>query len=456
MAALAEVLVARGARVTGSDIPETFYTDKILSDMGVPVAESFDPRNISPDVSLVVRSAAYGNDNVEVLAARDQSLPVITYPEALGALSQLSDSSAVAGVHGKTTTTAMAGILAREVGLPASVLVGSAVAGFGDRSTWTGGNRYFIAETCEYRRHFLNFHPRRILLTGVESDHQDFFPDYPSIRDAFFEFAERLPDDGALIFAVDDEGAREVAEHLRRSRPAVRRIPYGEEADGEWKVSYGEPAPGRNAFTLAAFPEEFTLRVPGRHLALDAAGATALIDDLVRESGNPDGIESEVVARAWDSFTGSRRRSEIVGEADGALVMDDYGHHPTAIRATLRGLKEFHPQRRLVVDFMPHTFSRTAALLEEFTTAFDDADVLVLHGIYASAREEFNGTITGLDLYEKVSSRRTGRTVYYETVEEALPWLIGEIRRGDLFLTLGAGNNWPLGRALIEEREVHG
>jgi UDP-N-acetylmuramate--alanine ligase len=134
--------------------------------------------------------------------------------------------------------------------------------------------------------------------------------------------------------------------------------------------------------------------------------------------------------------------------------MDDYGHHPTAIRATLQGLKEFHPSRRLVVDFMPHTFSRTAALLEDFATAFDDADLLILHGIYASAREVFDGKISGRDLFERVSSRRGGRTVYYEAVEEALEWISGEIRPGDLFLTLGAGNNWSLGPALIKKREV--
>ncbi|MCK5249040.1 MAG: UDP-N-acetylmuramate--L-alanine ligase [Spirochaetaceae bacterium] len=449
MCALAELLVSAGAVVTGSDVDEVFYTDSILAGLGVDV-RSFKKDSLDGDTVFVVRSAAYDGTNPVVAEALNRGLPMLTYPEALGDLSARYDASAVAGVHGKTTTTALAGIVLRALGSPATVVVGSAVAGFGNRSTWTGGDRFMVAETCEYRRHFLHYHPRRIILTSVEPDHQDFYPDYESIRAAFLEFLDKLPDGGELIYCSDDSGALEIATIFAGKRPDIRLYPYGESAGGAWKIIPGEPAAGKNSFHIGAFDREFQLAVPGRHVVMDAVAAMALSYLLKREES--EYFDVDAAAEDLAGFRGSRRRSEIVGETAGIMVMDDYAHHPTAISTTLKGLKAFYPDRRLIVDFMPHTYSRTAALLNEFADSFGDADILILHPIYASAREKYDGSVTGRILWEKAASRRPGYpTLYCETLDEAAGELSGILQTGDLFITLGAGNNWPLGQRILKE-----
>ena len=460
--ALAEFLHGQGVRTRGSDVPEAFYTDAILGELGIPFHESFDPAHIDDDIDLVVHSAAYdAENNVELAEARRRGIPVSTYPDALGAYSAGFDSSGVAGVHGKTTTTAMCGCLARALGLPARVLVGSAVGSFGGKSTLVLGDRYFVAETCEYRKHFLAFRPNRIILTSVESDHQDFFPTYESIRDAFVEYCRLLPPGGQLIYCADDPGAAEVADIVRGEGRGVELVPYGFSVDGDYglasyRVSDDPIVGGTAAFRLNAFPEDLFLRVPGRHQALNAAAALALAGVLLKEEfGDGWNDERRAAARgALGEFTGSKRRAELVGCAGGIVFMDDYGHHPTAIRSTLEGIRSFYPSRRIVVSFMSHTFTRTSALLDDFADSLSGADVLFLHRIYASARERFDGRLDGMSIHEKIAGFRGVRAVpvlrYVDEPLEAIEPLKGVLRPGDLFLTLGAGNNWPLGVRLFE------
>jgi len=452
MTALAEILAAEGAVLAGSDVADVFYTDEILAALGVPVSAGFDPANLGEGLGLVIHSAAYGRDsNPELLAAAERGLPVMSYPEALGELSGRFDSCGIAGVHGKTTTTALAGSIARALRLPATVVAGSAVAGFGGRSTFIGGSRFLIAETCEYRRHFLSFKPRRIVLTSVEHDHQDFFPRYADILEAFVDYLRLLPAGGELVYCIDDPGAREAA---ACAPPGVALLPYGRGATGSYRLESYEAGEGKASFRLSGFPESFELRVPGEHIALDATAALALVFSLLRaETGADPGPEAIAAARsAVSAFSGSRRRSEILGEAAGILFMDDYGHHPTAIRETLRGIKAFWPRRRLVVDFMSHTYSRTRALFGDFAASLDAADAVVMHKIYASAREEPDGATSGRSLFEAIKSRRPGReSLYFEEPLDALGKLSSELAPGDLFLTMGAGDNWKLGSALLEK-----
>jgi UDP-N-acetylmuramate--alanine ligase len=449
--ALAELLHNSGLRVSGSDTAEVFYTDAILRELGIPYYESFEPDHIPADTDLVIHSAAYTFEaNPEMAEARRRGLPVLRYGDALGAYSAAFDSSGIAGVHGKTTATAMTGSLVRGAGLPVRVLAGSAVGSFGGRSTLSLGDAYFVAETCEYRRHFLSFHPRRIVLTSVESDHQDFFPTYESIRDAFLDYVRLLPPGGELIYCADDPGAAETARILKGERQDPSFVPYGFGAPGPFGIGDFRIAGERIVMKLRGFPRELRLRIPGRHSALNAAAALALTSSLVeREYGGWNEERREGARRALEEFTGSRRRSELLGEAGGILFMDDYGHHPTAIETTLAGLKEFYPGRRLVVSFMSHTYTRTASLLDRFAGAFGKADVLILHRIYASAREQYQGGVTGRTLFEKTGERRDN-TYYVEEPLEAFDMLKGMLRGGDLFLTLGAGDNWKLGRALLE------
>ncbi|MCL1815502.1 MAG: UDP-N-acetylmuramate--L-alanine ligase [Treponema sp.] len=478
--ALAELFFHSGLSVSGSDGAEVFYTDAILTELGIPYYESFDASHVPPDAAMVIHSAAYNAEtNPEMAEALKREIPLLKYTDALGAYSALFDSSGIAGVHGKTTTTALTGVLFRAAGLPARVLAGSAA--FGGRSTISLGDKYFAAETCEYRRHFLSFHPKRIVLTSVESDHQDYYPAYNDIRDAFVEYALTLPFGGEIVYCADDPGACEVTELVMRKRDDLLFVPYGFGAQGEYKIISCEVHDERTRFRLEGFPgTEFTLRIPGRHCVLDAAAALSLTSLLLQKElspqkcspqespahlavsqGNPPyppGWTAKLVenaVRALDDFAGSRRRSEILGEKAGVLFMDDYGHHPTAIRLTLQGLKDFFPRRRLIVSFMSHTYTRTAALLDDFASSLLPADMVFLHKIYASAREVYLGGINGLSLFEKTKTvfekeRNAGNSVIYtDEPFDAMEPLKNILKKNDLFITMGAGDNWRLGQKLF-------
>lgn len=455
MAALAELILKRGGIVTGSDTEEKFYTDEVLESLDIPVTEGFSGKNLPEGADLVIHSAAYSRDShPELTAAREKGLRVMTYPEALGFVSRLSPSVAVAGVHGKTTTTALIGILAKRLNLPVSVLVGSAVPGLGGGSVYVGGTDYFIAETCEYRRHFMNFSPERIILTSVEPDHLDYYTGYEDIASAFVDFLMTLPEGGECIYCTDDSGALDVAERARNrfaeEGRLVRFTPYGTGADGPYGITEVISREGETRFKLRGIDREFRVGLPGRHTVFNCAAALAAVLPLTgRTDFKGTGTLMDEAAAALAGFTGSRRRSEIVGEAGGVLFMDDYGHHPTAIRSTLEGLKRFYPQRRLVVDFMSHTYSRTEGLFDEFAAAFSAADLVVFHKIYGSAREKNPAGITGRKLCE-AASEHVSRAVYRHEVMDAAEFLEAELRPGDLFLTLGAGNNWTIGRHLYE------
>lgn len=463
MAALAEIFAARGARLSGSDVAEVFYTDAILAGIGLVPEIGFDPSHLPSGTGLVLHSAAYSRDsNPELVEAARRGLPIMSYPEALGALSRDMDSSGIAGVHGKTTSTAMAGTIVDALAMPATVLAGSAVSNFSGRCTIIRGDRHFIAETCEYRKHFLNFSPSRILLTSVESDHQDFFPTREDIMRAFVEYGCSLPAGGLLIFCADDAGAVEASARISAARPDIRTVGYGFEAEGPWRIDGFETGEGVSRFRIEGAPGVFSLRVPGRHLVLDAVGALALVAQIAEGDRRLSEAEWDSSRAALADFRGSRRRSEIVGEAAGVLVMDDYAHHPTALAATIRGIREFHPGRRLVVDFMSHTYSRTAALLNEFAASLDDADCVILHKIYASAREAPVPGLSGSTLFDLVRARKPGAPVLYTEEPAAAAELLagtaqlagtaklaGFLRPGDLFLTMGAGDNWTLGREVL-------
>ena len=454
--ALAELLKESGVKAAGSDTKEVFYTNAILKKLGIPYHETFEPSHIGGGIDLVIHSPVYSEENnAELAEARRKSIPFISYPAALGEYSSLFDSSGIAGVHGKTTTTAMCGCLMHALGIPAQVLVGSAVANFDGKSTLNQGDKYFIAETCEYRGHFLSFRPSRIVLTSVESDHQDFFPTYESIRDCFIEYCRLIPPGGELIYCIDDPGATEVANVIKNDGNGIITIPYGFTAEGDYKINSYRVENERAYFSLNVLQSagEFCLRVPGCHQALNAAAALALASVFVTKEFN--GWNEQLFLaqkKALEEFRGSKRRSEIIGAAGGIIFMDDYGHHPTAITLTLQGLKKFYPSRRLVVSFMSHTYSRTASLLDKFAASLNIADVLFLHKIYASARERFDGTINGKNIYEKVETLRNGTDslYYFDEPEDALEPIKNTLKPGDLFLTLGAGNNWPLAFSLFE------
>ncbi len=452
MTALAEILRFRGAIVTGSDVKEVFYTDNILHELGIPVVEGFNADNVPENARLLIYSAAYMPDsNPEILKAVSLGIDIMSYAEALGCISCESVAAGISGVHGKTTTAAITGTVFKQFELPFSALTGSAASNFGGRSTIVKGNDIFIAETCEYKRNFLNFHPDYLVITSIEADHLDYYVDLEDILSAFVEYGCKLPKGGTLIYCCDDEGAKKAAGIIGVKRPDIRVIPYGFEADGPFQITKHQYFSGEQRFRIKKFGErDFVLKVPGKHNAVNSTAAAALLQRVLKHRGVKDD-PYEGLAAGFEEFSGTKRRSEIVGSACGILTMDDYGHHPSAIKTTLAGLRHFYPDRRIIVDFMSHTYSRTEALIDDFGKAFGSADIVILHKIYASARETA-GKISGKDLYDRVSANHD--TVYYhKEVMDSLDFISEILKPGDLFITMGAGDNWKLGLKLLERLE---
>jgi len=451
MVALAEVLHARGARITGSDVPEHFFTDRILDSLGLTPRSGFSADNLPTDTEIVIHSAAYGVENPEIVRSDERGIPRYVYPEVLGAFSRTRMSLAIAGVHGKTTTTGIAGSIVAAAQLPAIVIAGSAIAGFGDRATVEYGDRYLIAETCEYRRHFMEFSPTVLLVTSVESDHQDFFPALEDMYRAFVDFGMKIAPGGSLVYCADDPGATEVASRLRHRRTDITFRSYGISRNADVVIRDRRPAPGKNVFRLsvdqASAATDWELHVPGEHLILNAAGAVTAIEELLRCDNLH--LDRDAARAGVSAYAGARRRSEILGEVNGILVLDDYGHHPTAIRRTLEGFRDFYPGRRLIVDFMSHTVSRTTALLPEFGAAFSAADVVIVNGIYASAREKLSdGGKSAQDLVNQIAAHQ--QPVYgEEDFTKAAELAETILKPGDIFVTMGAGDNFRVAELVL-------
>jgi len=486
MAALVEICRYRGARITGSDVAERFYTDEILERLHIAPA-LFSAANITDDIDVLVYSSAYKTDtNPELIAARKAGIPMLLYTEALGLLSRSAYSCGIAGVHGKTTTTGITGMLLKSLDIPAQVLAGSIIPGFAEdvqneaegknrpqtfsaaagSCTLNRGSRFFVAETCEYQRHFMSFCPKKIILTGVESDHQDYYPTYESIRDAFVDYCLLLPEGGELIYCADDAGACETVSLIRKKRSDIVYTPYGFNAAGNYRLKSGKIENARQFFSLAAFNTDFYVRISGLHMLRNCAAACALALSLYAEHTGrtvqsfSDGEKKAVcekLAAGFAGFSGAKRRSEIIGTVDipegGVLIMDDYAHHPAALKTTIAGLRSFYSDYYIIADFMSHTYTRTAALLEDFALSFADADEVILHKIYASARESYDGSVTGKTLYEKVRENHSCSR-YFEESADALDYLVercSALRRNILFITMGAGDNWKLGRLLFDK-----
>ncbi len=489
MAALVEILFHKGAIITGSDVSERFYTDEVLEKLGLH-ALPFGAENITDDIQYVIYSSAYKLDkNPDLIEAVRRGVPCLLYTQALGAYSERAYSCGVCGVHGKTSTTGLVGTILKEIDLPSQVLAGSVINSFGGTCTYTspmvasaGGpstplrdQSIFVAETCEYQRHFMSFCPQKIILTSVEPDHEDYYPTYEDIRQAFIDYICKLPQGGEVIYCADDKGACDTVGLVGEKRPDIVMIPYGASVSShgltggsDYAVTFGKVENERNTFTLALFEGkgDFALSMPGRHEVLDAAAAVALVCRLLVTAGKNPLDYYENIKRGLLNFSGGKRRSEMVGRftnKNGAdvIVLDDYGHHPTAVKTTLEGYREFYKGRKIIVDFMSHTYSRTQALLPEFAKCFTAADQVILHKIYSSARENpADFDITGRTLYEAVLATGQKNVHYYEEILDAADFAKAELEKplgpeypdGYLFITMGAGDNWKLGKKILENK----
>jgi UDP-N-acetylmuramate--alanine ligase len=444
MSGIAEVLVNMGFRVSGSDLRRSDATAR-LEGMGAKVFEGHAAEHVG-DSHVVVRSTAVRDDNPEVAEARRRSIPVIARAEMLGELMRLKPHTvAVAGSHGKTTTTSMIAAVLAQANLDPTVVVGGVVGAMGSNAR-LGKSDLMVTEADESDRSFLMLSPTYAVVTNIDREHMDHYADMTDVRKCFVDFVNKVPFYGAAILCLDDPHVQAVIPEVVR-----RRITYGLSAQAD--IAAREVRYDRefgSTFQVRRMGEpigEVALNVPGLHNIYNSLAAVGV--GLELELG------FETIASALTNFTGVQRRFQRKGEEGGVLVVDDYGHHPTEVRATLVAAKLGSKGRRMVVLFQPHRYSRTQDLMDEFARSFNNADVLMVADIYAASEDPIPG-VTAEALVEAVHRFGHKDARHAGPLEDAARALLEEVRPGDMVITLGAGNVYRVGEKLLEllrERE---
>jgi len=441
MSGIAEVLLNLGYKVSGSDLRESSVTQRLAS-LGAIIFVGHRAENVTGS-EAVVTSSAVARDNLEIQAARAQHVPVIPRAEMLAELMRLKYGIAIAGMHGKTTTTSMVAAVLAAGGLDPTVVVGGRVDALGSNAR-LGKSQYLVAEADESDRSFLKLSPILSIVTNVDREHMDCYRDMDDVEQAFVDFMNRVPFYGAVITCQDDERLRNLLPRLER-----RVITYGTSEASAFRARMldegcssedGQPRSRFEVVNRGKKIGEFDLHVPGHHNVLNATAAVA--------AGVGLDIPAEKIAEALAQFRGVDRRFQLKGKVDGVSVVDDYGHHPTEIRATLAaarqcGFKKIH------VIFQPHRYTRTRDLIDEFATAFDDADTLQLLDIYAASEEPIPG-VTAEGLAKRISSAGT-KVEYVPSFGGAASSAALQAKSGDLVLTLGAGSVYQIGPIVLDE-----
>lgn len=445
MAALAILLKERGNKVTGSDVEETFVTEKTLAQAGIEVTP-FDISNLKDKPDLVVVSAAYGKDNLEVKEARKKKLTIKPYSEALSAAAQDFQIIAVSGIHGKTTTTALISFILTKANLDPSFAIGAGEVANLKSPGHYGSGDYFVLEADEYRKSpddsiskFFDLNPDIEIITSIEMDHPDIFSSEEKVYEAFYKFACRLPRNGFIVLCLDYPKARK----LHRSLVDRSFETYGFREGADWQITdYNESVDLTNFMLLHQDKKigPFELKIPGRANVLNATAAIITTMKL--------GLNEKLVKKYLSEFTGVKRRFEKIGQKDSIQLFDDYAHHPRSVAMTLEALKERFPDSKIWCIFQPHTYSRTKTLFSDFAKSFVTADRVIITDIYASARES-NATVSGGELAQAI--RKNQRQVkYIDSWEKIIGEIVDNIEGKTVVITMGAGDIYKLGETLFQ------
>ncbi|EPR35129.1 UDP-N-acetylmuramate--L-alanine ligase [Alkalidesulfovibrio alkalitolerans DSM 16529] len=438
MSGIAEVLLNQGYAVSGSDVAMGQVTKRLMK-LGATVFIGHGPDNVAENVDVVVKSTAIPDSNPELEVARERGIPVIPRAEMLAELMRLKSGIAVAGTHGKTTTTSLMAEVFAAAGLDPTVIIGGRLNAYGSNA-YLGEGEYLIAEADESDGSFLCLTPMLTVVTNVDADHLDHYTGgIEEIDEAFVQFMNSTPFYGLNVVCGDDPGVRRLLPRVRR-----RVLTYGFGKDNAIRAQVVQSGL-RGIFRVFVHGEHWadvTLNQPGRHNILNALGVIGVAIEA--------GLPKEKVVEALAGFGGVGRRFEIKGEKRGVLVVDDYGHHPAEIRATLETARACYPDRRLVVAFQPHRFTRTQALFGEFCTVFENCDLLLLTEIYAASEAPIPG-VSGQSLAQGVRQVSKTAVEYFQSLDEMLAALPNILRPRDLLLTLGAGNITTLGPRYLEQ-----
>lgn len=434
LSGIARILLHRGYEVSGSDLRLSPITSDLAS-QGATIREGHTAQNVA-NADLVIVSSAIPDDNPELQAARAMGATIAKRGEALAWLMRDRCGVAVAGSHGKTTVSAMIGLLLLHGGLDPTILVGGIVPELQSNAR-DGAGPHFVVEADEYDRTFLELTPGVAIVTSIEMDHPDCYNDLGDLVQTFTQFLERVPADGLIVACGDDRQVREAAGRIK----AREIVTYGLGPDVQWRATeIRRNTWGGSDFVVTEKGRDrgrFQLRIPGTHNVSNALAAVS--------AGAHLGVDASAATETLRDFQGVGRRFEIKGGWRGTTVVDDYAHHPSEIKATLAGARQRYDGRRIWVVFQPHTYSRTKALLSEFATAFDDADQVIVTPIYG-AREHDDLGVRSSDLVEAMSHPRV---IELCDLSQVASWLSQRLSPGDVVITMGAGDVWTVGEALL-------
>ncbi len=439
MSGIAEILLTLGYQITGSDLKLSPITER-LGNLGARIYEGHQAANVAGAKALVV-SSAVDSQNPEVVEARRLGIPVIPRGELLAELMRLKYGIAVAGSHGKTTTTSMAAAILNHAGMDPTVVVGGRVESMGGSNARLGRSNFLVVESDESDGSFLKLSPIIAIVTNIDREHLDHYADIEAIRAAFTDFVNKVPFYGAAILCLDDDNVQQILPAIRR-----RVITYGVSTQADLVIGSSVCGHLSSSFRLrhkGVDLGEFHLRVPGAHNVLNATAAVAIGLELE--------VPPDVIREGLDLFTGVDRRFQKRGEEKGVTVFDDYGHHPTEVRATLAAARDCHFSH-LHAIFQPHRYTRTAHLMDDFARSFNHADNVYLLDIYAASEKPMDG-VSSERLAERMRAFGHRSVTYCGTIDKAVDAVSAAVIAGDAVLTLGAGNVWQAGDKLLQKLE---
>ena len=437
LSAIAEILLSRGYRVSGSDMQESEITEK-LRQGGANIYLDHRAENVD-DADLVIYSAAIAEENPEMKRARERNIPLASRAEILGLLmDEYPESIAISGTHGKTTTTSMVSLILEDAKYDPTILIGGTLNEIGGNIK-VGSGEYFVTEACEYRDSFLELRPEVEVILNIDSDHLDYFKDIDHIVNSFDRFTKNVREGGKIVAYDSNPFVNKVISKLDNV------ITYGYGSGCTYSIqNVNFDSKGMPSFDVVYQGENLgtvELSVPGEHNILNAAAAFACCHQL--------GVPSDVMIETLKAYHGTKRRFDIVGTTDkGVLLVDDYAHHPTEIMATLEAADKL-PHKKIWTIYQPHTYTRTLALFDEFAEAFQKTDVLILTDIYA-AREKDIYNISSETLAKRIKEIHPEKEVYYiSSIEDAAVKVLAEAQSGDLVITMGAGDIYKAGDIIM-------
>lgn len=435
MSGIAEILLSQGFTITGSDLNKTEVTDRLES-LGIKIYEGHSAENLK-EADVVVFSSAVTLDNPEVKAAQERKIPVIKRSEMLAECMRMKYGIGIAGTHGKTTTTSMVGLVLTEAGIDPTIIVGGKLSSLGGTNARLGHSDYIVVEADEFDRTFLKLTPVIAALTTLEREHLDTYKDLDDIKGAFVEFANKVPFFGFVVLCLDEPALQDIIPLINKKIFTYGLTPHADiraidithkERSTEYTLVYKGKELGR-----------IKLNIPGLHNVRNSLVAVTIAFEM--------GVEFDLIKKALESFTGVYRRFEKKYDND-LMVIDDYGHHPTEINVTLDGIRRGW-NRRLVAVFQPHLYSRTKDFSQEFGRSFLNSDIFICTDVYPAREKPIEG-ITG-ELIADAAKKFGHKNVYYEPDKTKVPDLLKKIcKKGDIVITLGAGDIWKFGEKFVE------